>query len=162
MRVRDAGAGDFPAIRGVARAAWEQTYRDIVSAEERARFVERAYSHESLTRRTASGGKVVGFSNFVPVVGEPGEAELAAIYVLPGAQGRGVGARLLDAGVERSAGARRIILYVVRDNLAARRFYEGRGFRAAAEHVWRLPDREIPELEMVKEIGATTKGDAEA
>lgn len=170
VRVRNAGAGDFPAVRGVARTAWEHTYRDIVPAEERARFVEEAYSHDSLTRRTAlgvllvaeSGGKVVGFSNFAPVADEPGDVELAAIYVLPGAQGRGVGTRLLEDGIERFAGASRVVLYVVRDNLAARRFYEGHGFRAAGEHVWRLPDRGIPELEMVKEIGATTKGDAKA
>ncbi len=152
---------DLQAVQEVARIAWAETYRAMIPEDERTSFVERAYSEESLRLRMETGvflvavrrGEVVGFADFGPVPDRPGEVELAAIYVLPAMQGRGIGTRLLESGISRFAWAESLTLRVARDNLGGRRFYEARGFRAVGEHVWRTSGREVPELEMVLEIG---------
>ena len=95
MEVREMGEGDLGAVQNVARITWAETYRDIIPEAERTRFVELAYSEESLKHRMESGvclvavlgGEVVGFADFDPNPSEPLEVELAAIYVLPGMQG---------------------------------------------------------------------------
>ncbi len=161
VEVREMGEGDLGAVQNVARITWAETYRDIIPEDERTRFVELAYSEESLKHRMESGvflvavlgSEVVGFADFDPDPSKPLEVELAAIYVLPEMQGRGVGTRLLEAGIGRFGSARSLTLRVARDNRGGRRFYEARGFRSVGEHVWRTAGRDVYELEMVLEIG---------
>ncbi len=155
------GVGDLDAVQKVAHITWAETYRCIIHEDEVTSFVERAYSEGSLRRRMETGvflvavldGEVVGFADFDPEAGKSGEVELAAIYVLPEMQGCGVGTRLLEAGIGRFDSAGSLTLRVARDNLGGRWFYEARGFRGVAEHVWRTPAGEVYELEMVLEIG---------
>ena len=161
VEVREMGVGDLDAVEEVARITWGETYRCIIPEDEQARFAGRAYSEESLKYRMETGvflvavlgGEVVGFADFDPDPGKPGEVELAAIYVLPKMQGRGVGTRLLEAGIGRFDSAGSLTLRVARDNFGGRRFYEARGFRSVGEHVWRTAVGEVYELEMVLEIG---------
>lgn len=66
-------------------------------------------------------GRIVGFYSLVDDI-------LAALFVLPGFQGREIGSRLLDhAKTER----KRLALTVYAENNKARRFYERRGFAVA-------------------------------
>lgn len=131
MSDRDAGA-----VGRVARETWADAYAGIIPEETQHAFLERAYSPASLAHRAESGvflvaeknGEVVGFADLARVSGEPGVVKLAAIYVLPDAQGRGLGTRLLLAGLERFSGTKRVRTEVEHENLAARRFYEARGF----------------------------------
>ncbi len=161
MEVREMDVGDLDAAQEVARITWAETYRGIIPEDERRSFVKRAYSEETLKHRMETGvflvavlgGEVVGFADFNPDPARSGNVELAAIYVLPGMQGRGVGTRLLEAGIGRFASAGSLTLRVARDNLGGRRFYEARGFRSVGEHVWSASGGEVPELEMVLEIG---------
>jgi ribosomal protein S18 acetylase RimI-like enzyme len=161
VEVREMGVRDLHVVQEVARITWAETYRGMIPDDERTSFVERAYSEEALTLRMETGvflvavrgGEVVGFADFAPTPGRPGEVELAAIYVLPAMQGRGIGSRLLESGIRRFASAGSLTLRVARDNLGGRRFYEARGFRVVGEHVWRTSGGEVPELEMVLEIG---------
>jgi ribosomal-protein-alanine acetyltransferase len=59
------------------------------------------------------------------------ELELLAVGVLPEARRQGLGRRLLEHVIEavRASGGRRVLLEVARSNTAARRLYEGAGFR---------------------------------
>ena len=161
VEVREMNVRDLRAVQGVARITSAETYRGIIPADELTSFVERAYSEESLKHRMEAGvflvavvgGEVVGFADFDPDPGKPGEVELAAIYVLPEMQGRGVGTRLLEVGIGRFDSAGSLTLRVARDNLVGWRFYEARGFRSVGEHVWRTDTGDVSELEMVLEIG---------
>jgi ribosomal protein S18 acetylase RimI-like enzyme len=67
----------------------------------------------------------------------PGEAEVRALAVAPGARGRGVGAALVAAVIERAAGQgiRQLVLLTLPDMRAAHRLYSQAGFS-------RLPDRD--------------------
>jgi len=161
VEVRNMIVRDLRAVQEVARITWAQTYRCIIAEDELRSFVERAYSEESLRHRMERGvflvavldGEVVGFADFDPDPGRPSEVELAALYVLPEMQGRGVGTRLLETGIGRFGAAGSLTLRVAKDNLDGRRFYEARGFRSVGEHVWRTAGGDVYELEMVLEIG---------
>lgn len=134
MEIRDARFGDVGGIREVALATWADAYRGIIPEDEQTAFLGHAYSDASLAERMASGaflvaeedGRVVGFADFSSLPG--GEAELAAIYVLPASQGRGLGSRLLEAGLGRLPAVSKIRVGVERENAAARGFYESRSF----------------------------------
>ncbi len=82
-----------------------------------------------------TGGELVGWGCHGPY--RDGEvrtedAELYAIYVHPEHMGRGVGQALLTESVERcsTAGHDRLLLWVLKENGRARRFYERAGFHA--------------------------------
>lgn len=157
MEARDAEPDDADAIRHVARITWDHTYRDTVPEKVRAEFVRRAYSDESLLRRIENDvflvavreGAVLGFADFRTAM--EGPTELAAIYVLPEAQGQGTGSRLLDVGLSRLPPGTRFVLQVERGNPKARRFYEARGFRPVRELVDVYLGHEFHDVEMVLE-----------
>jgi ribosomal protein S18 acetylase RimI-like enzyme len=71
------------------------------------------------------------------LVTRPGEAEIRALAVRPGAQGAGVGNALLQAVIERARarGVRFLALFTQTDMLAAQHMYEKVGFS-------RMPDRD--------------------
>lgn len=161
VEVREMTIGDLRAVQEVARITWAATYRGIIPEDEMGSFLERAYSEESLKDRMERSAflvaewerEVVGFADFAVDSGEPGKVELLALYVLPEMQGRGIGTRLLEAGIRRFASAESLTLRVARDNSGGRRFYEGYGFDVIGEHVWRTSGSEVPVLEMILTIG---------
>lgn len=138
--VRPAELGDAPAIARVHVATWRSAYRGLLPDEFLASLSETHY--EERWRRTLddSAGRVYVAENFDGVVGfasggperagEEGHAgELYAIYVMEDAQGRGHGRRLVQAvvGGLREIGLHDMIVWVLRDNAAARAFYERLG-----------------------------------
>jgi len=79
----------------------------------------------------ADGAEVVGYAGVMVV---DGEADVQTVAVAPAAQGRGVGARLLGALLERAVeqGARRVTLEVRADNAVAIALYRRHGFARVA------------------------------
>jgi GNAT superfamily N-acetyltransferase len=79
-------------------------------------------------------GAVLG-SAFLVKGGEPGIAKLRLLYVEPHARGLGLGARLVDAVIERAreAGYEALTLWTNDILTAARRIYLARGFRLIEE-----------------------------
>lgn len=138
--VRPAELDDAPAIARVHVATWRSAYRGLLPDDFLASLSQAHY--EERWRRNLSDGAariyvaedvdgVVGFASGGPErAGEDGYAgELYAIYILENAQGRGHGRRLVQAvvGGLRELGIRNMIVWVLRDNSAARGFYERLG-----------------------------------
>lgn len=145
MEIRELQPQDFGSVRRVARETWADAYAGIVPESVQRDFLEHAYSGASLARRMEAGvflvavdlGEVVGFVDLSPNPGDPSALKLAAIYVLPGFQGRGIGTGLLQAALARFPSAREVTAEVERENLAARRFYEARGFGEKSRRTYR-------------------------
>ncbi|MEU3452708.1 GNAT family N-acetyltransferase [Micromonospora sp. NPDC006766] len=81
-------------------------------------------------------GRLVGFSYLGPDdAGEPDTGLLNAIHLEPDERGRGTGrALMVDAlAAMRARGWSRAVLWVLRENEAARRFYERGGWTATGE-----------------------------
>ena len=81
-----------------------------------------------------SGTTRLGFAMYLPVDDAPGEVDLVALAVEPAWQGRGVGRALLafvehEARARAGGGTSSVRLTVAEDNAAARRLFEGTGYR---------------------------------
>ena len=87
-------------------------------------------------------GRLLGGVTYIPGPGPlawftgSGDAGMRMLAVDPAAQGRGVGARLVAACVERAAGAgkRRLLLHTTAPMTVAHRLYERAGFRRDPHH----------------------------
>jgi ribosomal protein S18 acetylase RimI-like enzyme len=138
-------AADAAAVAAVKWRSWRSAYRGIVPDD----FLDRLPVYPSaaywvgLSARPRSQhvlmvagrrGEVHGMCSAGPTSGDgldPQQVgEVSTLYIDPSAQGRGLGARLLDAVVDQllDIGFDDVRLWVLRDNEAARRFYERRGW----------------------------------
>lgn len=161
--IRAARADDARGIAEVHVAAWQTTYRGIVpesyldglsvdEREARWRTLDMPYrpGFAFVAVDGAGIGRVVGFASGGPRRDGPDdyEGELYAIYLLREAQGRGVGRRLV-AAVARELAARdmpSMLLWVFRDNLPARRFYEGLGGTLLTPQQFEIEGQAITEV----------------
>src|SRR5574340_321292 len=142
--VRAAKPDDAPAIVDVRARTWGAAYAHVFPREalktmfdeprvERAtawwrRAIEcPAPSAHTLVAADQEG--IAGFASCGRARGEPKQSEvgeLYAIYVLPGAWGRGIGRALMAEALSRMRNERfgEALLWVLEDNPRTRRFYE--------------------------------------
>jgi ribosomal protein S18 acetylase RimI-like enzyme len=138
--VRPADPDDAAAIANVHVATWRTAYRGLLPDDFLASLTEAGYKERwrrNLSEGTSrvyvaeEGSRVVGFaSGGRERAGEDGfSGELYAIYVLPESQHLGHGRQLVRAmaGGLREMGLADMIVWVLRDNAAGRKFYEGLG-----------------------------------
>jgi ribosomal protein S18 acetylase RimI-like enzyme len=147
--IRQATLDDAPAIGRVRATTWRATYRGIVpdpflDAIDPVRWGERQQEwmlnapdgHIDLVAEADE--QVVGWAAGGPNRdGNAGGGELYAIYILPGQQRRSIGLRLTRAVARHlhSRGFRSMIVWVLADNLPARRFYEALGGKPDQERL---------------------------
>jgi ribosomal protein S18 acetylase RimI-like enzyme len=153
--IRRARAGDAAAIATVHVAAWRETYTGLVpermlsslSVEERTRRWHRILtapdpSMESAVFVASSDQAVVGFGScgrqpLADLVADGFAGEFSALYVLAAHQRLGLGRRLM-ALMAQDLLAREVrgaALWVLRENLPARRFYEALGAKVVGQRI---------------------------
>jgi GNAT superfamily N-acetyltransferase len=121
--IRRARAGDAKAIAETFLASRaEMTYLPrLHTDEETSAWIRDVVLPQQDVRIAMIEGVVAGFIAMTP-------EHVEHLYVAPGYQGRGIGARLL--GIAQSS-HRRLELWVFQRNEGARRFYERHGFKLA-------------------------------
>lgn len=159
--IRRARADDARGIATVHVAAWRATYRGIVpdayldglSVDEREAMWRRldAPGNRSFAFvAVESNGRIAGFASAGPRRDGPEDyaAELNAIYLLREAQGQGIGRRLVAAVTRELAvrDMRSMLLWVFRDNLPARRFYEALGGTLLTSQQFEIEGQAITEV----------------
>jgi len=135
-----AGPGDAVDLARVHVEAWRETYPGLLPQAYLDRLSMAANARRwrarlmrggevTLVAETAQG--LVGYcsGDWTREGGQPGEAEVSTLYVLRRAQRSGLGRRLLTgtARVLKARGATSLVIWVLRDNARARRFYERLG-----------------------------------
>ncbi|MFF0199711.1 GNAT family N-acetyltransferase [Streptomyces sp. NPDC005017] len=149
--------------RAAYRALMPQTYLDGLSVaadadRHRARFTAADRVAVDLVAEREPGGEVTGWACHGPYRdGEvrTADAELYAIYVAPEHYGTGVGRALLAESVRRcaEAGHPRMLLWVLKGNVRARRFYERAGFSAdGTEEPFEAGGVPVPEVRYTREL----------
>ncbi|MEH1100209.1 GNAT family N-acetyltransferase [Micromonospora sp. CPCC 205561] len=140
LSVRRAEPADFPAVARLTVAAYEadgQLKNEHGYAAVLADVASRAEDGEVLVAVDHATGEALGSVTFVlpgtryAELSGPGEAEFRMLAVDPAAQGRGVGAALVEACVSRGTGLGCSALVIcVRSGFAAaaQRLYRRRGF----------------------------------
>jgi GNAT superfamily N-acetyltransferase len=173
--VRAATPTDAAAIRSVQATTWLATYPNAglgITHEGLRRYLE-GENGEKIAERTdrtrkrieahaaepgvgadfvaVLSGSVVGFT--APFVESSGRRRVGALYVLPSAQGSGIGRRLLARNLAWHGEDQDVYLTVAAYNERAERFYARHGFVLTG----RRPGDELaidgvvmPELEMVR------------
>ena len=139
MRIRELTVDDAEAIGGIWVTARTAAYRGIVPDAVAALgpealshgFAERFTKTRSFGFIAEDGSRPVGFA----IAGDPAEehegyeSELSLIYVLPEAQGGGVGRMLIHAIAEGlvARGACSVLLWTIGENRLGRGFYDQLG-----------------------------------
>ena len=139
--IRLATVADGDRIGEIHVAAWHETYTGLLTAARLAELDARqraAMWQGAIAKGTARGvyvaedrGAMIGFGacghQRAPSIGAMGfSGEVTALYVLRAGQRRGAGRLLMRALARRliAEGERGLALWVLRDNVPARRFYE--------------------------------------
>jgi len=169
-RVREMTLDDCDRVAEIRVRGWQTAYKGLIPqpyldalsvAEDAAR--RRAYFEQGdravvnlVAERT--DGEVVGWACHGPY--RDGEVrtedvELYAIYVQPDRIGEGVGRALLRESVDRctAAGHGRMLLWVLKENTTARRFYERAGFGPdGAEEPFDVDGVAVPEVRYIRAL----------
>lgn len=134
--LRNAVPEDIEAVQDVARRSWCHTYRGILSRHAIDHFLGRAYSEYALRQAIRNDGLLVleqqaECLGYVRMTARNGEGFLAAIYLLPEAQGKGYGRRLWEGALAwfTARDVRTIALTVAAGNTRARGFYRHLGLK---------------------------------
>lgn len=127
-RLRLAALADAPDAFGSRLADWQG------DGDREERWRSRLAMPGSRNLIAEVGGAPVGMASGVPAE-DPAARALIAMWVSPGARGRGVGDVLIDAVAAwaRESGAEELRLVVYEHNAAALGLYRRNGFAAAAE-----------------------------
>jgi len=138
MEISKASIKDYDLIHAIAVPSWQHTYSSILSAEQLDYMLTLMYSHDAITEQiaikghhfllAAEDGQYLGFASYE--INSVYEAtKIHKLYVLPQAQGRGVGKALVTV-IENAAKAHgndKLLLNVNRYNPAVN-FYLKTGF----------------------------------
>ncbi|MEU7134342.1 GNAT family N-acetyltransferase [Streptomyces sp. NPDC046261] len=168
VNIREMADADIEAVAAVRVAGWRHAYAGLVprshldamdaSANAAAFRVRRAAGGDPAAHAVAeAAGGVVGWVCHGPCRDPdqpPGTAELYALYVRPDLIGTGVGRALWAAALEaaRRRGEVRMMLWVLKGNARARRFYERSGcIRDGAERTDDMDGTAVPEVRYVLE-----------
>ncbi|MEV7813685.1 GNAT family N-acetyltransferase [Streptomyces flaveolus] len=166
--VREMTLADCERVSEIRIRGWQHAYRGLmpqpyldglsVTADAERRRTWFAEGNGSVVNLVAErDGTVVGWAAHGPYRdGETrtGDAELYAIYVDPARLGGGIGRALLAASTERCRAFPRMLLWVLKENAPARRFYERAGFRPdGAEEPFEVDGVPVPEVRYVKTLG---------
>jgi len=137
VTIRPVGACDIEAVRHVLVTTWHATYDGTLGAGKVDEIATSWHSAEALARQVeapdalfllAEDDRGVLGCGFVRL-DRPGTLDLGQLYVLPRAQGQGVGKRLLDRLMGAFPQAVSVRLEVEPRNARAIAFYERAGFR---------------------------------
>ncbi|OIK11712.1 GNAT family N-acetyltransferase [Bacillus sp. MUM 13] len=131
---------DISQVQHVAKTSWNSTYRGIIPLEIQESFLKTAYNDKMMQKRLEHSffwvaevnGEIVGYANF-SAIKEEGKTELAAIYLNPEYQGKGIGTALLNEGIKQLDGVKEIYIDVEKDNNIGTRFYKAKGFKIVSE-----------------------------
>jgi ribosomal protein S18 acetylase RimI-like enzyme len=142
--IREATLNDAPAIASVHVATWQHAYRGIIPDEvldglsvadrtQRWLTIMSDIDSSTATFVESDGSAVRGFVSVGPNRDEDDELndawEIYALYVDVTLHRSGIGQALLRAAVDVvPSGVRLVTLWVLADNVGARRFYETQGF----------------------------------
>jgi GNAT superfamily N-acetyltransferase len=171
LRIRPMCPADCDRVSEIRIRGWQTAYKGLMPQP----YLDALSVAEDSERRRAcfgqgggrvvnlvaeQGGEVVGWACHGPYRdGEPrtADAELYAIYVDSERLGSGIGHALLHESVQRctALGHDRLYLWVLEENVRARRFYERAGFHAdGTEEPFEVDGVQLPEVRYVRELSA--------
>ena len=143
ITIRKVKPGDESTLVYIQTESWKAAFAHILEPDVLAKNTD-IHKSAAMYQRLLEGN--IGNGYILSVNGKPhclafwnaardadyeGKAELIAIHSLPDNWRKGYGSRMMDHILEeiRQSGFSEVVLWVFRDNLNARAFYEAKGFK---------------------------------
>ncbi len=145
MIIRQATEEDAWQIADILVEDWKMAYRGIIDSDYLdSMSVEERYQRESqryqIYRVAAVEKEILGFTWNEMTGDEDSDCEIIAIYIRYGKRKGGIGKALFHDSVDlfKAAGRKRMIVWCLRENAEARKFYEKMGGTAykTGTHRW--------------------------
>lgn len=144
LTIKTATEADFPTIRQIAYDTWPQTFGQILSEQQIAYMLDLMYGLPSLQAQVQQQGHVfllaseaenpLGYISYELNYQQTTATKIHKIYILPQAQGKGVGKALIDAAAAVGlANQNEAILLNVNKYNKAVQFYERIGFEVIGQ-----------------------------
>ena len=132
---------DYAAVSDIYEQSWRYAYKGIIPQDYLDSIPHGRWVGGINSGRTDigafDGGRLIGTASFCRSRWEKFRdcGEIVSIYLLPEYIGRGAGSALMERCVSelKEQGWSSILLWVLEDNVRARRFYEKHGFTATGE-----------------------------
>ena len=143
--IRKAAEADVGQIAEILVEDWKRAYRgimdsaylDAMSAEQRYPIERRRYQKYTVA---ADGQEILGYAWNEMTGDETADCEIVALYVRYGRRKSGIGRMLFQNAVDsfRAAGKKCMVVWCLKENREARRFYESMGGQAdrTGTHTW--------------------------
>lgn len=139
IQIRPARTEDLIHIQAIAHQTWPHTFGNILSPKQIDYMLNWMYDLKMLEKQQLEQGHTfliaeemgekLGFTGF-QIDQEPGKTKIHKIYILPSAQGKGLGKKLIEAikeiALEKNQSS--LLLNVNKYNEGAIKFYEYLGF----------------------------------
>lgn len=145
MEIRKYKEGDsFDAISRVYAMSWKVAYCQMVPQRyldelSEVRWAPLMQKEKDRLLLVIDGGEIIGAATYGAAREKnyAGWGEIVSLYLLPAYYRKGIGSRLLQRAAKELAnlGFDQIYLWVLRENQAARRFYEANGFRCSGDRI---------------------------
>ncbi len=135
---------DFTLIREIYEKSWKYAYKGIIPMDYMNSVPKERWGGKITENgRTEIGafedGRIIGTASFCASRWKKfaDHGEIVTIYLLPEYIGRGAGSALIERCISalKEQGFRRILLWVLEENVRARRFYEKHGFVLTDEYM---------------------------
>ena len=147
IEIRKAFAEELPIVREIAYQTWPDTFAGILSPPQIEYMLKLMYDLKTLESQLLEKGQVfllveeegefLGFAAYELNYSEGVKAKLHKIYVLPSAQGKGLGKKLIIevSDQAKAKGQKSLLLNVNKFNQPAIDFYGYLGFKEAFREV---------------------------
>ena len=150
--VRNAEKEDVRQIAEILVEDWQKAYRgimddaflDSMNVSQRCEIEGKRYQKYAVA---ADGNEILGYAWLEMTEDGPADCEVIALYVRYSYRNNGIGKLLLHYAIKyfRESGKKRMIIWCLKENDEARRFYEkngGKAFRISS-HNWGNKECEI-------------------
>ena len=143
--IRKARAEDVRAIAEICVEDWQKAYRGIIdsdfldsmSVDQRYEIEIKRYQKYAVA---TDGDEILGYAWLETTEDEEADCEIIALYVRYSNRKSGIGKLLLQYAVKsfKDSGKKRMIIWCLKENDEARRFYEKAGGKASrtGSHQW--------------------------
>jgi ribosomal protein S18 acetylase RimI-like enzyme len=158
MKIRSLSAADLPLVSDLSRRIWPLAYAGILTPAQIDNILTHIYSIENLKTEMASGQRFWAAYDGDAALGfvsgfRGGEAIwIKKLYVLPEAQGHGIGRALIETVIAAFGPASDARLLVNNGNSAAQAAYQRLGFARAATLPVKMGDYDFTDYLYVKPL----------
>jgi len=160
INIRDIKKEDIPQVVDIQISGWRTAYKGIIddeylenmNYEERIKMRQKDYTENRFIVAELNN-EVVGFCRYTDNMEKTPETpevdcELRALYVKPELKHNGIGKKMFQYAVNefKNMGKTKMVLWCLKDNVLARKFYEKMGGKIIKERLIHIGNRDYKEV----------------